>query len=171
MILITNEKLSIEVEKEKEPLNVYVSDQTIPVNNFYIGDMTQISQEVQVRQNINNIDDDTKDPTAPFYELESFSSIWDALRWRHVQSRLPVCISKSVRNRYMWANFVYVIYCIGILIINFDPNISNSEPDMDAIASNSTTTIAMESNSVLDDPVDGSPIANRLYVGLLLVVD
>ena len=54
-------------------------------------------------------DDEENDPTAPFNELESFDSIFDALRWQQIRKRIPICFYKTLRNRYFLANFVYLV--------------------------------------------------------------
>lgn len=113
-----------------------------------------------------NSDDDTNDPTAPFYELQSFTSIWDGLRWEQIRTRVPICFWKTIRSRYMLANLVYLGYTIGILIIDFNPNTngsSSSSTNDDTVFNNTieTTTFA----SPLDAPVGNSPLGNRLFVG------
>lgn len=99
-------------------------------------------------------DDDTADPSAPFYELEAFDSIWQGLRWKQIRTRLPVCAKKLLHSRYMLANLVYLGYAIGILVINNDPSLYGGS------SSNGTV-----SDLPLDQPVDGSPRVNHLYIG------
>jgi hypothetical protein len=111
------------------------------------------------RQTIND-DDDTKDPTAPFYETESFNSIWQGLQWRHVRTRLPVCWKKTARSRYMLANLVYLGYTIGILIINFDSDLNAAANETDSSLLNDTTSLATDGQSV-----GNVPLVNRLYIG------
>ena len=101
-------------------------------------------------------DDDTTDPSAPFYELEAFDSIWQGLRWTQIRTRLPVCAKKLLHSRYMLANLVYLGYAIGILVINNDPSLYGGG------GSSSNETV---SDLPLDQPVDGSPQVNRLYIG------
>jgi hypothetical protein len=124
-----------------------------------------LSDEKQVRfRKGNDVDDDTKDPTAPFYELQSFDSIWQALRWKEIQTRVPICLRKTIRSRYMLANLVYLGYAIGILIIDFNPSVngSSSTDVVTETSANLTTTTPM---STLDQPVYNVPLVNRLYIG------
>ncbi|CAF1478815.1 unnamed protein product, partial [Adineta steineri] len=37
-----------------------------------------------------NSSDEANDPTASYNELESFDSIWQALRWKQIRTRVPV---------------------------------------------------------------------------------
>ena len=53
--------------------------------------------------------DDENDPTAPFNELESFDSAWQALSWKQIRKRIPVAAKKTLKNRYFFANFVYLV--------------------------------------------------------------
>jgi len=54
-------------------------------------------------------DDEINDPTAPFNELESFGSIFEALSWEQIKKRVPICFKKTIYNRYFLANFVYLV--------------------------------------------------------------
>jgi hypothetical protein len=54
-------------------------------------------------------DDEENDPTAPFNELEAFDSIFQALKWKQIKKRLPICIKKTFQNRYFFANSVYLV--------------------------------------------------------------
>jgi hypothetical protein len=111
-----------------------------------------------------NADDDIEDPTAPFNELSSFDSIWQALRWTEIRTRVPICFRKTLRSRYMLANIVYLGYTIGILIIDFNPSVNGSSSyGTTDISDNSTTP----SISILDQPVVAVPLVNRLYIGIL----
>ncbi|CAF1405409.1 unnamed protein product [Adineta steineri] len=114
-----------------------------------------------------NSSDEANDPTASYNELESFDSIWQALRWKQIRTRVPICCKKTVRSRYMLANLVYLVYAIGILIIDFNPNVNGSSSDntMDYDYDDNTTTMI----SVLDQPVIGVPLVNRFYIGLAAV--
>ncbi len=104
---------------------------------------------------------DTEDLTAPYYELEAFNSIWQALKWQEVRTRVPICLKKTIRSRYFYANLVYLAYAIGILIIDFDPNLNGSSNGntTDMCDDNTTTT------SGLDQPVDNVPLVIHLYTG------
>lgn len=101
---------------------------------------------------------DTDDSTAPYEELEAFNSIWQALRWQQVRKRVPVCCKKTLRNRYMLANLIYVGYAIGLLIIDFNADLSPS-------TESSSTETTEETRSPLDQPVVMSELANRIYIG------
>lgn len=119
------------------------------------------------RSNIENNEDETKDPTASFYEQEAFYSIWDGLRWSQIRKRVPICARKSIRSRYLLANIVYFSYTIGILVIDFNPTINTFPPDEHF--SNETQTTTM-STDILDQPAGNTPYVNRLYVGKCLFI-
>ncbi|CAF1664544.1 unnamed protein product, partial [Didymodactylos carnosus] len=55
-----------------------------------------------------SLDDDITDETAPYNEKTAFASIWEALAWKQIRTRVPICLSKTIRNRYMLANLVYL---------------------------------------------------------------
>ena len=101
---------------------------------------------------------DTDDSTAPYQELEAFDSIWQALRWQQVRKRVPVCFKKTLRNRYMLANLIYVGYAIGLLVIDFNADLNPS-------TQSSSTETTEETGSPLDQPVSMSELANRIYIG------
>ena len=115
----------------------------------------------------NNNDDDTEDPTAPFYEQQAFDSIWHGLKWKQIRTRVPICFHKTIRSRYMLANIVFLGYAIGILIIDFDTSLSESADNSGAeINGGSTTTTSI---ATLDESITSAPLINRLYFGKLLV--
>lgn len=102
------------------------------------------------------LEEEKDDPTAPYNELEVFHSIRDALRWKHVRKRVPVCLKKSLQNRYMLANLIYLGYTIALLIIDFHPDFT------------SQSHTAQESNvtvSILDQPVPINQYVNNIYIG------
>ena len=102
-----------------------------------------------------------RDLTVPFYESETFDSIWQALRWKQVRSRIPKCLKKTLRSRYMLANLVYLGYAIGILIIDFNSAVNGSSADAsEDLCDNTTTTV-----SGLDQPVGNTPLVNHLFIG------
>ena len=103
--------------------------------------------------------DDKNDYTAPFYEAEAFDSIWEALRWRHVRARVPFCLKKTLRSRYMLANLIYLGYAIGILIVDFNSTVNGSSNDNTTASCNSTAY------SGLDQPICNSSLVTRLYIG------
>jgi hypothetical protein len=124
-----------------------------------------LPNETQVR--LRKKDDDIDDPTEPFFELQSFNSIWQGLGWKEIRTRVPVCFSKTIRSRYMLANLVYLGYAIGILIIDFNSSVNGSSSDVTTqISDNMSTTTPI---SVLDSPVNGVPLVNRLYIGKRLM--
>ncbi|CAF1209734.1 unnamed protein product [Adineta steineri] len=111
-------------------------------------------------------DEVTTNVTTRYVEYEAFNSIVDALQWKHIRKRAPVCFRNSLHNRYMLANLVYLGYTIGLLIVDFDPAFidSSSEILTTTIISetwNETTTL-----SILDEPVYTDDYANRVYIGL-----
>ena len=112
-------------------------------------------------------DDEIEDPTAPFNELSSFDSIWQALRWTEIRTRVPVCFQKTIRNRYMLANLVYLGYTIGILIIDFNPTVNGSSSSSSYDTTNTSDYSTTPSTSILDQPVIAVPLVNRLYLGML----
>jgi hypothetical protein len=118
-----------------------------------------LSNETQMHRQ--KKDDDTEDPTAPFYELQSFDSIRQGLRWKEIRTRVPVCFGKTIRSRYMLANLVYLAYAIGILIIDFNSSVNGSSTDNTTDTCNDTTTTGPS----LDDPIINVPLVNRIYVG------
>jgi len=100
------------------------------------------------------IDEEKDVLTAPYYEREAFNSMWDALRWKHVRKRVPICFKKSLHNRYMLANIIYLGYTIALLILDFHPDFS-AKP-----SGNSTIE-----TSVLDQPIVNNEYVNRIYIG------
>jgi len=129
-----------------------------------------------------NDDDEIDDPTAPFNETQAFDSIWQALRWKQIRTRVPVCFRKTIRSRYMLANLVYLGYAIGILIIDFNPTVNGSSSsssssgnssdyddtdtnDTNDINDTTTTAIITTSTSVLNGLVYSTPLVNHLYLG------
>jgi hypothetical protein len=102
---------------------------------------------------------DAEDLTAPYYELEAFDSVWQALRWKHVRARVPICFKKTLRSRYMLANLVYLGYAIGILIIDFNPSVY-APPENETACINLT-----EETPDLSTPVCNVPLVNNLYLG------
>ena len=68
-------------------------------------------------------DDEENDPTAPFNELEAFDSIFHALKWTQVRKRIPICLRKTLQNRYFFANFVYLVRRYLLIIIFIDYSI------------------------------------------------
>ncbi|CAF3907702.1 unnamed protein product [Rotaria sordida] len=109
-------------------------------------------------------DEDANDLTAPYNELETFDSIWDALRWKHLQKRVPICFKKTLYNRYMIANLVYLGYTIALLVIDFYPGFNSNSSDTSITMEESNYTI-----SILDQPVIMNEYVNRLYIGLAAV--
>ena len=109
--------------------------------------------EIHARENSIK-SDENDDLTAPFYEAEEFHSIWEAIKWKHVRARVPVCFKKILRSRYMLANLVYLIYTIGFIVIDFNFPV-NASPD--STSTNSTETISDTTTvtiSILDQPAE-----------------
>jgi len=96
------------------------------------------------------------DVTAPCYELEVFDSMWDALRWKHVRKRIPICFKKSLYNRYTVANLIYLGYTIALLIIDFHPDFA-VQYDINSTLETSVT--------ILDQPVVINEYVNNIYIG------
>jgi len=100
------------------------------------------------------------DLPAPYNECETFTSIYDALRWKHIRKRIPICFKKSLHNRYMLANLIYLGYTISLLIIDFHPDFNSTSSD--------NSNEILESNqsiSILDQPVIMSDYGNKIYIG------
>ena len=116
-------------------------------------------------------DDSDNDVTASYNEQEAFSSIFDALRWSQVRKRVPICLKKSLHNRYMYANTIYLVYTIGLLVIN--SNSTFSEPNYPPTTVDETdwmnSTISSDSSDsgevTLSSPVYMNTYANRFYIG------
>ncbi len=119
--------------------------------------------DLQSRESSKNHDDQS-DPTAPFNEIEVFHSIWDALRWKHVRTRVPVCFKKTLRSRYMLANLVYLGYTIGFLVADFSfpMNLSTNTTSINDV-SNMSESILTTTVPILDQPSGDPPIVNTLY--------
>jgi hypothetical protein len=103
--------------------------------------------------------ENTIDLADPVHESEAFDSIWQALQWKQIRKRVPVCFKSTIRSRYMLANLVYLVYAIGILTIDFNPELDGSD--------NSTVSCYNTSSDAvgLDEPVCAVPAANRFYIG------
>ncbi|CAF0866288.1 unnamed protein product, partial [Rotaria sordida] len=99
---------------------------------------------LQVKTN----EDDDNSTTAPFNELEAFDSMWDALRWKHLRKRVPICFKKTLHNRYMLVNLIYLGYTITLLVIDFYPGFNSNSSDTSITMEESNYTI-----SILDQPV------------------
>ncbi len=119
--------------------------------------------EQQIRKRSSNYE--TKgDPTASYNEIEAFYSIWDALRWKHVRTRVPICFKKTLRSRYMLANLVYLGYTIGFLVADFGfPMNESTDTASGNDASNISDTFSTTTISILDQPAGDPPIVNKLY--------
>ncbi|CAF3546868.1 unnamed protein product [Rotaria socialis] len=113
------------------------------------------------RQAITNEDDDEDDSIAPYHEREAFKSLWDALRWKHVRKRVPLCFKRTLHNRYMLANLVYLSYTIALLVIDFHPSFNATSSDI-----STSTGLSNDARSMLDQPVIINMHANRLYIAL-----
>ena len=102
-----------------------------------------------------------RDSTTLFYESEAFDSIWDALRWQHIRARVPSCLKRTVRSRYMLANLVYLVYAIGILIVDFNSTVNGSSTDNSTnLCDNSTA-----STPGLNQRTGNNSFVNHLYIG------
>ena len=95
------------------------------------------------------------DSTAPYNELEAFDSLWQALRWTQIRKRVPICFKKTLYNRYMLANLIYLVYAACLLAIDFHPT----------FAVESLNDTDDESISPLDQPISMNEAANRFYIG------
>ena len=117
------------------------------------------------RRILNTRDEHIFDFTSSFYELQPFNSIFEALSFKQIRRRLPSCIKKTLHNRFMLPNMLYLCYAIGLLIVDFNEDLNPSP--------NNTCTPHIPCNllsnktcaSILDQPIDNNPLANRIYVG------
>ncbi|CAF0922588.1 unnamed protein product [Rotaria sordida] len=109
-------------------------------------------------------DDEENDPTAPFNELEAFDSLWQALTWKQIRKRIPICARKTAQNRYFFANIVYLIYAIGILLVDFAPAINGGAgaPEEPGPCDNMT----VDNSTKEEGGVDYTVIVNNMYIGL-----
>lgn len=117
-----------------------------------------VDTELNTVTNNLNDDDEVNDPTKPYNDTEVFRTIWEALTWKHIRTRVPICFKNSIRSRYMLANFVYLGYAIGILVIDFSPSFNGG-------TSSSCDNQSTDTGSILDQPVENNPYVNNLYIG------
>ncbi|CAF4004532.1 unnamed protein product [Adineta steineri] len=117
------------------------------------------------------IGEETTDVFTPYVEYEAFNSIVDALQWKHIRKRAPICFRKSLHNRYMLANLVYLGYTIGLLIIDFNPAFtgSSSLETLTTAIINETFDETTTPLSILDEPVYTDDYVNKIYIGLAVV--
>jgi hypothetical protein len=118
-----------------------------------------------VRRIFNSRDENISDLTASFYELEPFDSIVHALQWKQIKRRLPLCVKKTLRNRFMLPNVIYVGYAIGLLIIDFNESfdtVSNNTSGDNATGISNGSRVR---TSILNQPIQNNPYANQLYIG------
>ncbi len=118
-----------------------------------------------VRRIYNTHDENISDLTASLYELEPFDSIVQALEWRQIKRRLPLCMKKTLRNRFMLPNCIYVGYTIGLLFIDFNDNLNPSSNSTSSESYRSTSNGSTTRKSILDRPIQNNPIVNQLYIG------
>ncbi|CAF1546852.1 unnamed protein product [Adineta ricciae] len=104
-------------------------------------------------------DDNEQNLTIPYNEIEVFHSIWDALRWKHIRRRVPICFKKTIRSRYMLANLVYLGYTIGFLVADFSFPINASTDE----TSNISDSTAVMTTAILDQPAGDPPVVNKMY--------
>lgn len=106
--------------------------------------------------------DDRRNSTAPYYEPEAFDSVWQALQWKQIRARIPACLKKTLRSRYMFANLVYLVYAIGILLIDFNSTIN------EALLDNSSDSCENDSTKPtgLDQPTGNTRVVNHFYIGM-----
>ncbi|CAF0981079.1 unnamed protein product [Adineta steineri] len=125
----------------------------------------------RVRRIFNSRDENITDLTSSLYELEPFDSIVHALRWKQIKARIPLCMKKTLRNRFMLPNIIYVGYTITLLSIDFNANL-NALLSNNTLVKNVKTTSNISTilrTSILDQPIQNNPYMNRLYIGLAIV--
>ena len=106
--------------------------------------------------------EDADDRTEPYNEMEAFDTMWQALAWSQLRKRVPVCLKKTLYNRYLLANIIYIAYTIGLLLIDFNP-VFTSLPTVEESGEEGEETNV--TYSVLDEPVLMNEPANRFYIG------
>lgn len=122
--------------------------------------METCTDSVEQQTQVNNVN--AEELNGPCYEQETFDSIWQALQWKHIRTRVPICMKKTIHSRYMLANTVYLLYAIGILIIDFNPNVNGTSNDDTTSGCDNTTS----TYSDLDQPINTPDLVNRLYIGI-----
>lgn len=124
-----------------------------------------MSRKRVVRRIFNNRDENISDLTSSLYELEPFDSIVQALRWSQIKRRLPSCIKKTLHNRFMLPNLLYVGYAAGLVIIDFDEDL-NPPPNnvLNETMKNSFNASELRM-FLLNQPIDNNPLTNQLYIG------
>ena len=120
-----------------------------------------------MRRVFNTRNEVVTDRTSSFYELEPFDSIVQALKWRQIRIRVPLCIKKTLCNRFMLPNLIYVGYATTLLFIDFSESLNALLNDTNTIVQSThafhriNTTLA----SVLDRPIQNNRYINRIYFG------
>lgn len=126
---------------------------------------TTMSSSPVMRRIFNARDENIYDLTASFYELEPFDSIVQALQWKQLKGRLPSCVKKTLRNRFMLPNVIYVGYATGLLVIDFNENfntLSNNTSGKNATDASNASTVR---TSILDQPIQNNPCEDQFYIG------
>ncbi len=118
-----------------------------------------------VRRIFNSRDENISDLTASFYELEPFDSIVQALQWKQIKRRLPLGVKKTLRNRFMLPNVIYVGYAIGLLIIDFNESFDTVSNNTSGDNATGTSNGSRVRTSILDQPIQNNPLVNQLYIG------
>ncbi len=118
-----------------------------------------------VRRIFNSRDENISDLTASFYELEPFDSIVQALKWKQIKRRLPLCVKKTLRNRFMLPNVIYVGYAIGLLIIDFNESFDTLSNNTSGNNATGTSNASRVRTSILDQPIQNNPYVNQFYIG------
>ncbi|CAF1216522.1 unnamed protein product [Adineta ricciae] len=124
-----------------------------------------------MRRVFNTRNEVVTDRTSSFYELEPFDSIVQALKWRQIRIRVPLCIKKTLCNRFMLPNLIYVGYAATLLFIDFSESLNALLNDNNTTVQSThafhgiNTTLA----SVLDRPIQNNPYINRIYFVLAIV--
>ena len=99
----------------------------------------------------------------PYNELEAFDSLWQAIQWNQVRKRLPKCFKKTLKNRYMLANIIYLGYTIGLLIIDFHPDFYGDLQNTEEKILDTNNNVS--SFSLLEQPIENNDYVNRVYIG------
>jgi len=118
-----------------------------------------------VRRIFNSRDENICDLTASFYEVEPFYSVVEALQWKQIKERLPLCVKKTLRNPFMLPNIIYVGYATGLLVIDFNENFNTLSNNTSGKNDTGAPNVSTVRTSILDQPIQNNPCVNQFYIG------
>jgi hypothetical protein len=124
-----------------------------------------MSSKPVIRRIFNARDEHISDVSASFYELEPFDSILQALQYHQIKRRLPLCVKKTLHNRFMMPNIIYVVYAVGLLVIDFHQSFDSGLNSTLNTNSPSLSNGSKVLTSILEQPIQNDPFVNQLYIG------